>query len=113
MKLLAKKQPFRLSGKAVKLCGAGVFNFQNNPYVSLCNNTLFPILYPLNKCLAKGIKNSQVNQNCCQNLAGLTGIAKLSLEISFIITLNNLTPSPPHFGKVSKWNKISKESLNF
>jgi hypothetical protein len=32
-------------------------------------------------------------------------------EFSFIITSNNLTPSPPHFGKESKWNKISKERL--
>jgi hypothetical protein len=40
-------------------------------------------------------------------------LSSVSAELSFIITQNNLTPSPPHFGKVSKWNIINEAGLAF
>ena len=39
--------------------------------------------------------------------------SSVSAELSFIITPNNLTPSPADFGKVSKWNIINKAGLEF
>ena len=39
--------------------------------------------------------------------------SSVSAEFSFIITQDNLTPSPADFGKVSKWNIQGKEELVF